>query len=190
MKLSFVSLVSLLWVTGYIWGVYEEHHGSGLVHQNHVIHSHIECSPLQIPPTAVMDRDKPVTVVSLCVCVNSTDVCIGIAVAHCGLDACWLYEPLIPVPQNTTTPDLAPHGLRGPSGGPGPDDLMLLGCNLPQSQLPAQANIPLQAQLQGGDPRELWGFGSLQSSLSQLPATGKLVGCFLFLLPVNLKLPH
>ncbi|XP_041822254.1 islet cell autoantigen 1-like [Chelmon rostratus] len=76
------------------------------------------------------------------------------------------------VPQNTTTPDLAPHGLRGPSGGPGPDDLMLLGCNLPQSQLPAQANIPLQAQLQGGDPRELWGFGSLQSSLSQLPATG------------------
>lgn len=74
------------------------------------------------------------------------------------------------------------------------DDLMLMPCNLPQ--FPASVNVPLQPGLpqppQAGDPRESWGFGSLQSSLSQLPATGKLAGCPPFLLPVNsnFKLPR
>ncbi|XP_044044279.1 islet cell autoantigen 1-like isoform X2 [Siniperca chuatsi] len=76
---------------------------------------------------------------------------------------------------NTTTPTPALHNLRGLSAG-SDDDLMLMACNLPQSQLPASTNIPLLAQLlpplQGGDLNESWGFGSLQSSLSQLPATG------------------
>ncbi|XP_039649329.1 islet cell autoantigen 1-like isoform X2 [Perca fluviatilis] len=70
------------------------------------------------------------------------------------------------------TSDSALHNLRGLSAD-SHDDLMLMACSLPQSQLPAAANVPLQPQLlppaQGGDPNELWGFGSLQP---QLPATG------------------
>ncbi|XP_056226327.1 islet cell autoantigen 1-like isoform X1 [Seriola aureovittata] len=54
------------------------------------------------------------------------------------------------------------------------DGLMLMACDLPQPRLPT--NVPLQPQLlpppQGGDQDEAWGFGSLTSSLSQLPATG------------------
>ncbi|XP_031147599.1 islet cell autoantigen 1-like isoform X1 [Sander lucioperca] len=76
------------------------------------------------------------------------------------------------VHQNTTTPISALHNLRGLSAD-SHDDLMLMACSLPQSQLPAPENVPLQPQLlppaQGGDPNELWGFGSLQL---QLPATG------------------
>ncbi|XP_070850184.1 islet cell autoantigen 1-like isoform X2 [Chaetodon trifascialis] len=83
-----------------------------------------------------------------------------------------------------TTPALALHDLSGPSGGSS-DDLMLMGSNLPQLQLPGPANIPPQAQLESGDPSELWGFGSYQSGFSQLPATGKLDGCLLFLLPAS-----
>lgn len=92
---------------------------------------------------------------------------------------------IILVHQNTTTPISALHNLRGLSAD-SHDDLMLMACSLPQSQLPAPENVPLQPQLlppaQGGDPNELWGFGSLQL---QLPATGKLACCLLFLLPVN-----
>ncbi|GAA6228941.1 islet cell autoantigen 1-like [Lates japonicus] len=82
--------------------------------------------------------------------------------------------------QKATTPTPALHDLRGLSVG-SDEDLMLMACDLPpQPQLPAPTNIPLQPQLlppppQAGDwPEENvpWGFGSLQSSLSQLPATG------------------
>nr|XP_046238485.1 islet cell autoantigen 1-like isoform X1 [Scatophagus argus] len=65
--------------------------------------------------------------------------------------------------------DGALHDLGGPD-----DDLLLMACNPPQ--LPVPASTPVQPQLlpplQGGDPREPWGFGSLQSSHLQLPATG------------------
>lgn len=108
--------------------------------------------------------------------VNSADVYIGIAVADCGPDACCPYDPLISVHQNTPTPTPALHELRGLSVG-SDDDLMLMACDPPQPQLPATASVPLQPQLlpppQGGDPDEPWDFGSLRSSLSQLPATGK-----------------
>ncbi len=89
---------------------------------------------------------------------------------------------LISVRPNTTTPTPALHSLRGLSAS-SDDDLMLMACNLPQSELLAAANVPLQPQppLQGVDLNEPWGFGSLRSSLSQLPATGKLAGCLLFL---------
>ncbi|XP_071320719.1 islet cell autoantigen 1-like isoform X1 [Trachinotus anak] len=79
------------------------------------------------------------------------------------------------VHKNTTTPTSALRDLRGLSAG-SDDALMLMACDLPQPQLPAPTNVPLQPQLlpppQGGDQNEPWGFGSLQSSLSQLPATG------------------
>ncbi|XP_070786792.1 islet cell autoantigen 1-like [Enoplosus armatus] len=63
------------------------------------------------------------------------------------------------VHQNTTAPTPALHNLRGLSAG-SDDGLMLMDCGLPR--LPAPA----------GDPNEPWGFGSLQSGLSQLPSTG------------------
>lgn len=116
-------------------------------------------------------------------CVN---VYIGIADADCRPDACWLYDPLISVPQNTTTPTPALQDLRGLSAG-SDDDLMLMACDLPQ--LPAPANFPLHPQLlpppQGGGPNAPWGFGGHQL---QLPATGKLACCLLFLLLVLLVL--
>ncbi|XP_070711571.1 islet cell autoantigen 1-like [Pempheris klunzingeri] len=77
--------------------------------------------------------------------------------------------------QKAATPTPALCDLRGLSVG-SDDDLMLMAGDLPQSQLSAPANVPLQSHLlpppQGGDPQEPQGFGSLQSSLSQLPATG------------------
>lgn len=79
------------------------------------------------------------------------------------------------VNQNTTTLSSALQDLTGLSADFS-DDLMLMGSDLPEPQLPFQENVPLQPQLlpplQGGDPSEPWGFGSLQSSLPQLPATG------------------
>ncbi|XP_045909477.1 islet cell autoantigen 1-like [Micropterus dolomieu] len=83
------------------------------------------------------------------------------------------------VHQNTTIPTRTLHSLRGLSAC-SDDDLMLMACDRPQSPLPTSTNIPLQPQLlpplQGGDPNVSWGFGSLQSNLSQLPATD---GCLL-----------
>ncbi|XP_035533796.1 islet cell autoantigen 1-like isoform X1 [Morone saxatilis] len=77
--------------------------------------------------------------------------------------------------QKPTKPTPALQDLRGLSVG-SDDDLMLMACNLPQSALAAPENFPLQPQLlpplQSEDPSEAWGFRSLQSSLSQLPATG------------------
>ncbi|XP_029303137.1 islet cell autoantigen 1-like isoform X1 [Cottoperca gobio] len=77
--------------------------------------------------------------------------------------------------QNTTTPTPALHALRGLSAG-SDDDLMLIACDVPQSQHSASRHGALQPQLlpppQGGDTSEPWGFGSLRSSLSQLPAPG------------------
>uniref|UniRef100_UPI0037E90D40 islet cell autoantigen 1-like isoform X1 n=1 Tax=Semicossyphus pulcher TaxID=241346 RepID=UPI0037E90D40 len=70
-----------------------------------------------------------------------------------------------------TTPAL--HDLRGLSVS-SDDDLLLMACDLPQPAAPA--GVPVQPQLllslQGDDPSEAWGFGGLQSSLSQPPATG------------------
>uniref|UniRef100_A0A4W6ELF7 Islet cell autoantigen 1-like n=1 Tax=Lates calcarifer TaxID=8187 RepID=A0A4W6ELF7_LATCA len=85
------------------------------------------------------------------------------------------------VHQKATTPTPALHDLRGLSVG-SDEDLMLMACDLPpQPQLPAPTNIPPQPQLLPPPPPQAqdwpeenvpWGFGSLQSSLSQLPATG------------------
>lgn len=56
------------------------------------------------------------------------------------------------------------------------DDLVLMGCYVPQ--LPPPVNASLQPLLphppQAGDPEELWGMGSPSSGLPQLPVIGKL----------------
>ena len=107
----------------------------------------------------------------------------------------WLSDTLISVNQNATIHDSALHDLGGLSAG-SDDSLMLAACDLPQPQLPAPTSIQLQPQLpsphQAGDQNEPWGFESLNSSLLQLPATGKLADCLLNLPPVNsnFKLPH
>lgn len=61
--------------------------------------------------------------------------------------------------QNTSAPAVDLYDLRGPLD----DDLMLMDCDL---------LWPTDRPPQGGDSHEPWGFGGLQSSLSQLPASG------------------
>ncbi|CAK6965511.1 islet cell autoantigen 1-like [Scomber scombrus] len=67
--------------------------------------------------------------------------------------------------QNATAPTAAHHDLRGLSMA-SDDDLMLMACDLPQSQ-PQLLPAPHAA-----GQNEPWGFGGPQSSLTQLPATG------------------
>ncbi|XP_068575491.1 islet cell autoantigen 1-like isoform X1 [Cebidichthys violaceus] len=62
---------------------------------------------------------------------------------------------------NTSTPAVDLYDLRGPPD----DDLMLMACDPPR---PTDQPPPPQ----GGDSHEPWGFGGLQSSLFQLPASG------------------
>lgn len=89
---------------------------------------------------------------------------------------------LISAAQNATAPTAAHHDLSGLSLA-SDDDLMLMACDLPQPQLPAPTNAPLQPQLlpapHAGGQNEPWGFGGPQSSLTQLPATGKQAGYLL-----------
>ncbi|XP_042260770.1 islet cell autoantigen 1-like isoform X1 [Thunnus maccoyii] len=79
------------------------------------------------------------------------------------------------VSQNATTSTPAQHDLSGLSLA-SDGDLMLMACDLPQPQLPAPTNTPFQPQLlpapHARGQEEPWGFGSPQSSLAQLPATG------------------
>lgn len=71
------------------------------------------------------------------------------------------------------------------------DDLMLMACDLPESQLNVPFELQLMPPLPGEDPREPRDFGSFQSaSLSQLPDTGKPAGCFLVLVNSTFKLPR
>lgn len=75
----------------------------------------------------------------------------------------------------------AMHDLRGLSGDAG-DDLMLMACGMPPP--PGAPLVPPPPQI--GDQSESWSFGRFESSLPQLPASGKLAGCFLHSLTLTL----
>uniref|UniRef100_A0A3Q4GHU5 Islet cell autoantigen 1-like n=1 Tax=Neolamprologus brichardi TaxID=32507 RepID=A0A3Q4GHU5_NEOBR len=79
-------------------------------------------------------------------------------------DVYWLYDRLISAHQNAITSTPALQNLSGLSRS-SDDDLMLMACDMPQPTVPANALHQPQ------------GFGNLEFGLSQLPATGKLVGC-------------
>lgn len=87
-----------------------------------------------------------------------------IAAADCGMDVYWLYDRLISAHQIAITSTPALQNLSGLSRS-SDDDLMLMACDMPQPTAPANALHQPQ------------GFGNLEFGLSQLPATGKLVGC-------------
>lgn len=80
------------------------------------------------------------------------------------MDVYWLYDRLISAHQIAITSTPALQNLSGLSRS-SDDDLMLMACDMPQPTAPANALHQPQ------------GFGNLEFGLSQLPATGKLVGC-------------
>lgn len=98
-------------------------------------------------------------------------VCVDVCMFFCSCQHI-KHDFMTLAPQNTPAlpPDL--RGLAMDST----DDLMLMGCSVPQ--LPPPVNASLQPQLphppQARDPEELWGIGSPSSGLPQLPVIGKL----------------
>lgn len=162
------------------------------VHVNSVI-KHITSFP---DPTLSSDGQNQTSDSGKCVCVcvlreclvfSGASTCVIVyTVSDCGPDACWLFDPLTPAHQTAATSTQPLHDVSAAPAG-SDDDLMLMACDLQQPQLPAPANVPLQPQLppplQAGNQNELWGFGSLQSSLTQLPATGKPADRLLFVPP-------
>uniref|UniRef100_A0A7N6BUE6 AH domain-containing protein n=1 Tax=Anabas testudineus TaxID=64144 RepID=A0A7N6BUE6_ANATE len=82
-----------------------------------------------------------------------------------------LNDSLIPAHQAATTATEVLRDVSGASAG-SDDDLMLMACDLPQLPAPPNALLQPLPSLQAGNQNELWGFGSLESSLSPLPATG------------------
>ena len=114
------------------------------------------------------------SIVNARACVNSLNVYIVIPVAVFGSDTVRLHDTLISVHQHASTPTSGVHDLSGTPARP-VDDLMLMGGGLTLPQLPILTSGPPQLlpPPQAGDQSELWGFGSLQSSLSEPPASGK-----------------
>lgn len=101
--------------------------------------------------------------------------CVRVCVAVCMFFCSWRHikhDFMTPATQNTPA---LPSDLRGLAMSSA-DDLVLMGCSVPQLLPPVNASLQplLPHPPQAGDPEELWDIGSPSSGLTQLPVIGKL----------------